>query len=99
MGTFEIFVLVLAVLVLIVKGYTTRDLAKARERLAEQETESKRLRGQLKVIQFERAPITNQLKELGKTLSSQNNQILEMQTQLGKIADENTQLKEKSGKK
>ena len=77
----------------------TRDLAKARERLAEQETESKRLRGQLKVIQFERAPITNQLKELGKTLSSQNNQILEMQTQLGKIADENTQLKEKSGKK
>ena len=37
--------------------------------------------------------------EGGKTLSSQNNQILEMQTQLGKIADENTQLKEKSGKK
>ena len=99
MGAFEIFVVIMALLVLIVKGYTTRDLASARERLSEQETESRRIRGQLKVIQFERAPILNQLSVLEKTLSSQDKEILAMQTQLGKIADENTKLKAKSGKK
>jgi septal ring factor EnvC (AmiA/AmiB activator) len=83
MGAFEIFVITMAVLVLLVKSYTGRDLAKARERLAEAETDSKRIKGQLKIIQFERAPISHQLSELEKTLSSQNREILAIQTQLG----------------
>ena len=99
MGTFEMFVLIMGILVLLVKTYTTRDLASARERLAEEQTDSKRIRGQLKVIKFERAPITLQLKEQEKRLNSQNQQILAAQTQLGKIADETTKLKEKHGKK
>ena len=94
MGTFEIFVLVMALIVIIAKGYTSRDLAKARERLAETDTDTKRLKGQLKVVQFERAPLAKQLTELEKTLVSQDKQILAMQTQLGKIADENAKMKE-----
>ncbi|HAA76746.1 TPA: hypothetical protein DCE37_16675 [Candidatus Latescibacteria bacterium] len=99
MGTFEIFVLIMTVMVILVEAYTSRDLAKARERLAEEETEGKRVRGQLKVLQFERAPIAKQLNDLEKTLNSQNHQILAMQTQLGEVAEENVKLKESSGKK
>ena len=93
------FVLIMGILVLLVKTYTTRDLASARERLEEEKTDSKRIRGQLKVTQYEWAPITLQLKEQEKLLSSQNQAILAAQTQLGKIADENTKLKAKHGKK
>ena len=57
MGTFELFVLILTVLVLIVKAYTARDIAKMRERLAEEETEGKKTREQLKILQFETAPV------------------------------------------
>ena len=99
MGTFEIFVLIMSVMVILVEAYTSRDLAKARERLAEEEAEGKRVRGQLKVLQFERAPIAKQLNDLGKTLNSQNHQILAMQTQLGEVAEENVKLKESSEKK
>ncbi|MBS13065.1 MAG: hypothetical protein CME19_15835 [Gemmatimonadetes bacterium] len=99
MGTFEIFVLIMTVMVILVEAYTSRDLAKARERLAEEEAEGKRVRGQLKVLQFERAPIAKQLNDLEKTLNSQNHQILAMQTQLGEVAEENVKLKESSEKK
>tara|TARA_A100001037_G_C15099701_1_gene613323 strand:+ start:757 stop:1056 length:300 start_codon:yes stop_codon:yes gene_type:complete len=98
-GTFEIFVLIMTVMVILVEAYTSRDLAKARERLAEEEAEGKRVRGQLKVLQFERAPIAKQLNDLEKTLNSQNHQILAMQTQLGEVAEENVKLKESSEKK
>lgn len=99
MGTFEIFVLIMTVMVILVEAYTSRDLAKARERLAEEEAEGKRVRGQLKVLQFERAPIAKQLNDLEKKLNSQNHQILAMQTQLGEVAEENVKLKESSEKK
>ena len=99
MGTFEIFVLIMALLVILVKGYTSRDLAKARERLVEEETEGKRIRGQLKVMQLERAPLAKQLTEIERTLVSQNQQILAMQTELGEIATENSTLRENAGKK
>ncbi len=89
----------MTVMVILVEAYTSRDLAKARERLAEEEAEGKRVRGQLKVLQFERAPIAKQLNDLEKTLNSQNHQILAMQTQLGEVAEENVKLKESSEKK
>jgi septal ring factor EnvC (AmiA/AmiB activator) len=98
MGAFELFVIILTALVLIVKAYTTRDITKTRERLAEAETESKKTRGQLKILQFETAPVTLQLNDLEKTLSSQNQQILGLQTELGKIADDNEKLKAKARK-
>ena len=98
MGAFELFVVILTALVLIVKAYTTRDIATTREQLAEAETESKKTRGQLKILQFETAPVTIQLNELQKVLTSQNKQILGLQTELGKIADDNEKLKAKTRK-
>ena len=96
MGAFELFVVILTALVLIVKAYTTRDIATTREQLAE--AESKKTRGQLKILQFETAPVTIQLNELQKVLTSQNKQILGLQTELGKIADDNEKLKAKARK-
>ena len=98
MVAFELFVVILTALVLIVKAYTTQDIAKTRERLAEQETEGKKLKGQLKILQFESAPVTLQLNEVEKVLVSQNQQILGLQTEVGKIADDNEKLKAKARK-
>ncbi len=58
---------------------------------------SKPIKGQLEILQFERAPIVKLLLDLERALASQNKEIVGIQTQLGKITDENAKLK--AGKK
>lgn len=90
-GTFEWFVLVLGLMTLAAKAFTTWDINRARQRRAEADTESKRIKGLIKQVNTERQPLITQIFMLDRELEQTEIESLEMQ--IGQITTRNDEIR------